>query len=509
MFHFSPFQTDTSHSLRPIHPNQREDRVVFHGRCSHRGRTHRRRGAGSIAWRSMSVRRAANGSIGCRVLVAICVVCILPAGCKNRRNGESGFDSLFGTRSTEVSVQRPPTPPDDLYGTPVGVATGTVTGPAAGTVTGPATGVATRTSIPLSPSDPKSVTLGGLTRGGPPATSSSTVAAGSVPPLGNAGGYGNVAASETQWEVAVDRGSVPTNRPLLPPIPMETAESSGSSGSSYPLGGTTSAADVRPSLPNVDELPNAPSTAVSGATTGTTTSLGTGYEVSKVPTGNENVTNSENATSENSENSASRAGSGGSGVDTTDTGDSVDASDTRDASATSGTTDLPDDGSTKSVEEEPVLPVPESLLDARQTDGFEVIATAKTIRVILRSDRIFEPQSAEWISGGRMYVESIMEKVFDAFPDRKMMITGHMASAATDTARAETAKDTQDASDAARTLSATRASEVAQMATDVFKKPVSQFEVKGLGDSEPAYSTGTPDGTQANERIEIVVLGQD
>ncbi|MDO4558121.1 MAG: OmpA family protein, partial [Planctomycetia bacterium] len=427
-------------------------------------------------------------------------------------------------RDTDVSVQRPPTPPEDLYGTPVGPA-------AAAPVTAATTpGTATTPSTQIFPAqapgtgdavggDPLAVTLEGTTRSGAPGTTfSGPPTSPVIPPPATATSV-PVTTDGSVWETADSRNvpagtypsaqtltdmnttapvpggalaSTPTTgyRPLSPPVPMGSAvtpdlnaATTGNTYSSYTTPASRSTPVTTP-LPVATDCPTLTSTRDPTPTLPTppVTDVPPYHEASKIPVGTTDTGNAQNVTD------------GGNTGNAESPESTENPKNTEDSSGTG----IGDEGMEEvdEEEEEIVQPVPESLQEARETDGFDVIADTETVRVILHTDRMFEPDSAEWITGGRTYAEQIWTRVLDAFPDRKIQVTGHM----------ETADDSSDAAETARTLSATRASEVALMASEIFQKPSSQFVAKGLGNAEPRYSTGTPEGTQANNRVEIVIL---
>ena len=453
----------------------------------------------------------------------LCVSGLFLGGCHGRgEGGTNGFTSMMNGSNGTQTVQRPPSPPGDIRGTPIG-ATPVTTSFANSATVGVVDPEASTTT------DATSVTLEGTVR--------------------------ETLGTPSSWNM-----SQPMN---LPPPPVTTSASAPSSPPSSAQGGWSAAPVVAASSWDAGDpgriyrvAYSADDSWVSESGTGSATGIpgwlsdreGTGLpliapvspdgtplvvaEMSASPV----VTHPTVApppTVSAARNARAGIRSGTAGGAKPDAESEKAKMDTKtDAAAPTDITVLAsaelaraDTAVVSEATLEPMV-IPDSVQELAGSGGIGVFAETDRIRVAIPRERLFEADGPVWVAEGREFAERVWEKVFAVFADRKMEVIGYVpARGGVKDSADETVSGDENSVDgsadagkmnaesvAATKVAVAQVAEMVQVAVEVEKHPESQFQVRGreaLASDVPRKPDDPPQSdsdTAVQPWIEIVIL---
>lgn len=117
------------------------------------------------------------------------------------------------------------------------------------------------------------------------------------------------------------------------------------------------------------------------------------------------------------------------------------------------------------------------------------------IRIELPADKLFAPDSSQWVVGGAELIDRVAAEMKQAYPDQIIGVEGHTDNTPL--------KSTQFYNN--HQLSLTRALAVFELLQTRGYFSSQQMMVVGHGGNHPVVSNATPAGRQRNRRIELVV----
>ena len=129
----------------------------------------------------------------------------------------------------------------------------------------------------------------------------------------------------------------------------------------------------------------------------------------------------------------------------------------------------------------------------QELDGAQVERVGEGIRVTYASGILFRTNSST-LSGEAQTNIRKMAEILQKYPDTDILVEGH------------TDADGSEAYN--QTLSERRARAVAEYVTGL-GVTASRFKTVGYGESQPVASNETPEGKQANRRVEIVITANE
>lgn len=129
----------------------------------------------------------------------------------------------------------------------------------------------------------------------------------------------------------------------------------------------------------------------------------------------------------------------------------------------------------------------------RDLEGATIERVGEGIKITFSSGILFDVNKAELRGDARTNIEKLAV-ILNKYPDTKIVVEGHTDADGSDEYNLK--------------LSQLRAQSVANQMTSV-QVDVTRFTIMGYGESQPAADNSTPEGKQANRRVEIAIFAND
>ena len=129
----------------------------------------------------------------------------------------------------------------------------------------------------------------------------------------------------------------------------------------------------------------------------------------------------------------------------------------------------------------------------RDLEGATIERVGEGIKITFSSGILFDVNKAELRGEAKTNIEKLAV-ILNKYSDTKIVVEGHT--------------DSDGSDDYNLKLSQLRAQSVANQMSSVQVDPT-RFTIMGYGESQPAADNSTPEGKQANRRVEIAIFAND
>ena len=126
-------------------------------------------------------------------------------------------------------------------------------------------------------------------------------------------------------------------------------------------------------------------------------------------------------------------------------------------------------------------------------EGAKVERVGEGIKITFASGILFTTASADLQADGKANIANLA-KILQKYPDTNILVEGHT--------------DADGTEEMNQKLSERRAASVAQYAQGLGVS-AQRFTTKGYGETQPVGDNSTPDGKQANRRVEIAIFANE